>query len=84
MQLAEILSDCLGRKIEHVKLTGDQRVQRFLGFGMPEHYANFLTFLETSAAKGAEERMNDAVEELTGRPPQTFGSFAQQNKLVWE
>ena len=51
---------------------------------MPEHYANFLTFLEASAAKGEEERMNDAVERVTGQPPQDFDSFVQQHKAVWQ
>ena len=84
MQVAKNLSSCLGREIVHVKLTEEQRIEKFLSFGMPEHYARFLTFLEGSVAKGEEERMNDAVERVTGRPPQDFASFAQQHETVWQ
>lgn len=84
VQIAAKLSSGLGREVVHVKLTEEQRTQKFLKFGMPEHYANFLTFLEASAARGEEERMNDAVERVTGRPPQKFDSFVQQNKAVWQ
>jgi festuclavine dehydrogenase len=83
LQIAKKLSSSLGRKVVHVKLTEEQRIQKFLSFGMPEHYAKFLTFLEGSAAKGEEERMNDAVERVTGRPSQNFDSFAQQHKMEW-
>lgn len=84
MQIAEKLSSCLGRKIVHEKLTEEQRTQRFLGYGLTEHSAKFLTFLEVSAAKGVEERMNDAVEKVTGQPPQSFDDFAQQKKSAWQ
>jgi len=74
----------LGREVVHVKLTAEERSQQLVGFGLPEHYAKFLTWLETSTANGDEERMNDAVKRVTGRLPQSFDAFAQQNKSAWQ
>lgn len=83
-EIAAKLSNHLGREITHVNLTGEQRIQRLMSVGMPEHYAKFLTSLEVSARNGDENRMNDAVERVTGRPPQTFDEFTQQCKAAWE
>ena len=50
--------------------------------GMPEHYAKFLASLEVRNANEREETMNDDVEKVTGRPPQKFDVFVQENKAV--
>ena len=55
-----------------------------MNYGVPEHYAKFLTALEVSAAGGSEDKMNDVVEKVTGRAPKNFDSFAQENKTVWQ
>jgi hypothetical protein len=68
----------------HVKLTDEQRIQQFMSFGLPEHLAKLLTSLEVSAANGMEDRMNDAVEQVTGRPPQSFDDFARQHISSWQ
>lgn len=67
----------------HVRLGAQERTKQLTGFGVPEHYAKFLTYLETFTATGVEERMNDAVEKVTGKPAQSFEDFAEQNKAVW-
>jgi len=82
--VAEKLSNALGRKIEHVKLTEEQRYQGLLSAGLPDHFARFMTNLEVLAKGGEEDRMNDAVEKVTGRPPKSFDTFAQENKAVWQ
>lgn len=82
--MAAKLSKCLGREIEHVKLTEEQRLQGLVGAGLPEHYAKFYVWLEVRTAKGGEERMNDVVKQLTGRPPKDFDTFAQENKAAWQ
>lgn len=33
-------------------------------------------------AGGGEIRVNDVVEEVTGRPPKNFDTFVQENKAV--
>ncbi|KAI9787066.1 MAG: hypothetical protein M1816_007737 [Peltula sp. TS41687] len=83
-QIATKLSRCLGREIVHVRLTGEERTQQLMSRGLPEHYAKLITFLEGTTANGHEERMNAAVERVTGRPPIKFDEFAQQNKTAWQ
>ncbi|MCJ1251585.1 hypothetical protein MMC30_008820 [Trapelia coarctata] len=83
-QVAEKISNALGRKVEHVKLTEEQRYQGLVSAGLSDYYAKFLTSLEVSALNGAEDRMNDVVEKVTGRPPRSFDGFAQENKAVWQ
>jgi hypothetical protein len=84
LQVAAKLSSALGRKVEHVKLTEEQKFQSLVKVGLPEHFAKFLAHLEVSAAGGEEQRMNDTVDQVTGRPPKTFDTFAQENKAVWQ
>ena len=38
--------------------------------------------LEVATANGGEERLNDAVEQVTERPPQKFNAWVQENKIV--
>ncbi|OSX68124.1 hypothetical protein POSPLADRAFT_1043265 [Postia placenta MAD-698-R-SB12] len=83
-EIAAKLSSHLGREITHVNLIGEQRIQRLMRVGLPKHYAKFITSLEVSAGNGDENKMNDAVERVTGRPPRTFDALAQQCKAVWE
>lgn len=84
LQIAAKLSTGLGREILHVKLSEEQKVQRFLDLGMPEHLATFLASLEARSATGMEERSNDAVERVTGRPPMDFDAWVQQNKAAFQ
>lgn len=84
LQVAAKLSSALGRKIEHVKLTEEQKFQSLVKVGLPDHFGKFLTHLEVSAAGGEEETMNDTVEQMTGRPPKTFDTFAEENRAVWQ
>lgn len=82
--MAAKLSKCLGREIEHVKLTAEQRYQGLVSAGLPDHFAKFFVWLEVRTANGDEERMNNAVEQLTGRPPKDFDTFAEENKAAWQ
>jgi len=39
--------------------------------------------LESLTADKREERTNNVVEKVTGRPSMTFDAFVQENKSVW-
>lgn len=81
--IADKLSRVLGRTIEHVKLSGEERYQGLVNAGVSEYYAGFLTKLEVAASTGFETRENDEVEKVTGRPPRCFDLFAQENRSAW-
>ncbi len=83
-QVAAKLSASLGRPIEHVKLSQEERVRHYVDrFGLPQYLANLLAGLEAKGAKGGEERMNDVVERVTGRKAKTFDEFVRENKGAW-
>ena len=67
----------------HVKLSEEESIKQYQSTGMPEHVAKFMTSLEVLGASGAEDRMNDVVEKVTGSKPQTFDAWVQENKSLW-
>ncbi|KAI0901789.1 NAD(P)-binding protein [Annulohypoxylon nitens] len=82
-QIAETLSKVLGRKIEHVKLDEAGRIEGLVNAGLSDYFARFLTNLELLASKDFEKGTSDAVERVTGHPPQSFEKFAEANKAAW-
>lgn len=82
-QVAAKLSEALGRRIEHVKLSRDERYQGLVSAGLSEYYASFLSDMEAAASTGFETRMNDEVENVTRRPPKNLSLFAQENRETW-
>ena len=83
MQIAMKFSSGLGREIVNVKLSEEQSAQQHMKIGNPEHYAKFLASLETASAHRIEIT-NDVVKRVTGRPPQTFDAWIQENKMAWQ
>ena len=79
-QIAAKLSAGLGRKIEHVKLSQEESAKRYQGLGLSDRMAGVMASLEVHTANGGEERMNDAVEKVTGRSPIRFDDFVKQNE----
>jgi hypothetical protein len=39
--------------------------------------------MDTLIAGGAEDRLTDGVQQLTGRPPTDFAAFARGNGALW-
>ncbi|THW86715.1 NAD(P)-binding protein [Aureobasidium pullulans] len=83
-QIAEKLSIHLSKKITHVKLSPEQRIQGFKDVGLPSHMSSFLTNLEIMAAEGKEAWEGNDVQLVTGRKPISFDAFVQNNKQVWD
>lgn len=83
IKVAAVLSDVLGRKIVHVRLSQPELAARMQSAGMPADYANMLSSMDTMIAKGSEEKLNDVVLELTRKPPRKFEDFAEANKGCW-
>ena len=84
MQIATKFSTALEREIVHVKLSQEDRKQNLLSEGQPEDIAFLLAWVETQAAAGLEERLDDSVEKVTGRPPKSFDTFVKQNRATWQ
>ncbi|KAJ6544382.1 hypothetical protein B0H19DRAFT_957082 [Mycena capillaripes] len=55
-QIADMLSDALGRKITHRNVTADQFKNIMVQRGMPEEYAAFMSNADVLIAGGGEEK----------------------------
>ncbi|XVS63392.1 NAD(P)H-binding protein [Actinosynnema sp. CA-299493] len=74
---AAIVARQLGRPVRHRAVTAGELAERFVRHGMPAAYAAVLAALDTDIAAGAEDRVTDTVERVTGRPPRGFREFAE-------
>ena len=67
-EVAAIYGEVTGREVVHESLEpGD--VERALAAAMPVEVARMLVRLDGLIASGAEDRVTDTVERITGRPP---------------
>ncbi|KUJ20904.1 NAD(P)-binding protein [Mollisia scopiformis] len=84
-EVAALLTQKLGRKISHLKISEAEFAQGIANF-MPEDYAKMLAKLETVIKNGGEERLNDVVSKVTGREPKRFEDFVDEmvGKGVWD
>ncbi|MFG2826406.1 NAD(P)H-binding protein [Streptomyces sp. NPDC048434] len=73
--IAATLTTLTGRPVRHRPLTHDQLHDR-LAAGLPVAFAALLAGLDRAIAEGAEDRVTDTVERITGRPPRSFREFA--------
>ncbi|KAH0287494.1 NAD(P)-binding protein [Aureobasidium namibiae CBS 147.97] len=82
-EIAQKLSQHLGKDIKHVHLSQQQREQSMKNAGLPEHMAKFLTGLEVMAAQGKEAWQGDDVQLVTGKKAISFDEFVAANKQAW-
>lgn len=83
-EVAELISEKLGRKITQVDITEQQFADGMKGF-VAADYADMLAKLETAVREGQEERLNDVVLKVTGKKPRGLGEYVDEMvaKGVW-
>ncbi|MBB4682611.1 NAD(P)H-binding protein [Amycolatopsis jiangsuensis] len=69
--VAAVLSDVTGRPVVHHHVSHEQMRDR-LAEALPPEFAELLADLDRAIAGGAEDRVTDTVERVTGRPPHAF------------
>ena len=78
------MTEVLQKPVEHVKLSGEELNEWFQSQGLPSELAGFISELDVKiGSTRAEERLNTAVKDVTGKEPITFRAFAEANKNVW-
>ncbi|MBN9417130.1 hypothetical protein ABS71_15145 [bacterium SCN 62-11] len=75
-QVAEIFSQLRGTPIHHQPLSVDQLAENYRQAGLPREYAHTLAAMDQAIAEGAEDRVSDQVQRITGRAPRSFADFA--------
>ena len=78
-EVAAIVSESAGRPVRHRHVSPDEVRRRLLAAGVPEDFAGILTSLEDVIREGAEDRVTDTVERVTGRAPRSFREHAAAN-----
>jgi uncharacterized protein YbjT (DUF2867 family) len=74
--IAVIMTEVTGRLVVHRSLSCEQMRDR-LAAQIPEEFAAMLAGLDRAIAEGAEDRVTDGVQRLTGRPARTFPAFLE-------
>lgn len=82
-QIAQILSDVLGRPIRYrppgvLRFIRDQHSE-----GVPLGMALVMTALYTVQRLGRADGLTDDVLRLLGRPPSDFRGYAERTKAIW-
>ncbi|OJU79826.1 MAG: hypothetical protein BGO11_11620 [Solirubrobacterales bacterium 70-9] len=78
-EVAAIVSDAAGRPVRHLDVDPADVQRSLIAAGLPEAFAEILVNLEGVVRSGAEDRVTDTVESITGRPPISFRAHAEAN-----
>jgi len=78
-QVAETLTQVLGRPVRYRNLSDDQLKAGLLGAGQDEWQASALVELNTYARQGHASVVTDTVERITGRPATSLDQWARDH-----
>lgn len=79
-QVAAILGEVVGKKIEHVAVTPEQLQEGLLAHGLPAPVANVYKTFDISISKGELAKVSDTVQRLTGRAPTRLLDYLRSHK----
>ncbi len=82
-QAAAIISEASGKTIQYQALTEEAMLQGARDQGMPEGAIEYIAILYNAVRSGWMAAVTDDVQKATGRPPITFGEFAQKSAESW-
>jgi ergot alkaloid biosynthesis protein len=82
-EVAQHLSRAAGRTITHRRLSPEALAAWYQTIGRPAPLAQMLGMMDMLIANGAEDRLTEGVQELTGRAPTRFADFTRANEAVW-
>lgn len=74
--IARIFTEVTGRPVVHHRLSYEGVRDRLASL-MPLEFASMLAAMDRAIAEGAEDRVTDTVQRLTGRPARTFRALLE-------
>jgi NAD(P)H dehydrogenase (quinone) len=77
--MAKILSAATGVPIEAVPVPLEGLVQGMVGAGLPEPMARLWASFDANTAQGRVAEVTDDYRRITGREPQTFAAWVEEN-----
>ncbi|SJZ43067.1 Uncharacterized conserved protein YbjT, contains NAD(P)-binding and DUF2867 domains [Marinactinospora thermotolerans DSM 45154] len=75
--IATIITEVTGRPVVHRRLSREQ-MRDHLTAQVPARFAALLADMDHAIAEGAEERVTDTVQRVTGRPARSFRALLEQ------
>lgn len=82
-EIAAIVSEISGTKVEYVPLPVEVVVQNLVGFGLPEPVAQVYASFDTAIAHGKFSGVTTTVQDLTGRPATSIAEFLKANQAAF-
>jgi uncharacterized protein YbjT (DUF2867 family) len=83
-EVADHISRAIGRKVQYVSVSGEERKQALLAAGVPSFFVDALDAQASERLKGMEAAVHsEAYTILVGIPPTTFSEFARRNTGVF-
>ena len=82
-QAASLLAGVIGRDVAYVEVPADQYRADLVRAGLPDWLAESIVALYQSIREGHLATVTNYVEQLTGRPAQTYRDFVEANKAAF-
>lgn len=76
---ADVLTRRTGRTVRHRSVPADEAAHRIAEHGIPAEFARVLAAMDVAIRDGAEDRVTNTVETITGRPARSFSAFAAED-----
>ncbi len=83
-EVARILSDAIGRKIDYVPVTDDATAETMRKHGMPEAIVGALMPFGAIVRSGRAAEILPTVRNVLGREPLTFAEWAHENAPAFQ
>jgi hypothetical protein len=77
-QIAALLTQKLGRRIEYVQVEEVDIVRDMVAAGVEEKFATMLAELDGVVRRGDEERLGGHLQEVLGRRGKSFGTYVEE------
>jgi uncharacterized protein YbjT (DUF2867 family) len=77
-EVAQLLSDALGRKIDYVPVTDEATADSFRQHGMPAEVIEALLPFGKIVREGRAAAVSSAVRDVTGRAPLTYAEWLKE------
>jgi NAD(P)H dehydrogenase (quinone) len=82
-QIAELVTQLSGRKIEHISIPLQALTDGMVEHGLPRPVAEIYASFDAGVAAGELDLVSDHVARFTGKKPQSFADFLRANPSAW-
>jgi len=81
--IAEILSQVAGKKVEYVDVSEDASRQSMSGMGMPEWMVGCISELNSIVKQGWSANVSSTIKDIVGVDATTFDQWAREHQNSW-